>query len=42
MKRAVTSAALTLFALFTLPLSAATKAEDDLNASVTAYRQALV
>ena len=35
-------AVLALFALFTLPLLAATKEEDDLHASLLAYRQALV
>lgn len=33
---------LALFVLATLPLFAATKAEEDLHASLTAYRQALV
>jgi len=42
MKRLSTCTVLALFPLLTLPLFAATKAEDDLNASLTAYRQALV
>ncbi|HSY47984.1 MAG TPA: nuclear transport factor 2 family protein [Thermoanaerobaculia bacterium] len=42
MKRLSTFAVLTVLAVLTLPLFAATKAEDDLNASLTAYRQALV
>jgi len=42
MKRVSTAALLALFALVTLPLFAATKAEDDLHASLLAYRQALV
>jgi hypothetical protein len=39
MKRVGTFGALTLLALFTLPLSAATQAEADLNASLTAYHR---
>lgn len=42
MRRFSTAALLALFALAALPLFAATKAEEDLHASLTAYRQALV
>lgn len=42
MRRLSTAALLALFALATVPLFAATKAEEELHASLTAYRQALV
>ena len=42
MRRFLTAAMAAMFVLCTLPLFAATKAEDDLQSALTAYRQALV